>query len=117
MESRLRLHHWLPHSPGRRGRRRSGHLDVKVEERFEALGVVLGTAADVDALQRLVVAIVGGAQVSGHLLVGDGFEFPPLPLLVGGAVGCPTVRLGKSPGQREQKRRMTRMPFLLYNKL
>jgi hypothetical protein len=40
-----------------------GHLGVEFEELFQPLGVVLEAAADVDALQRLVVALVSGAQV------------------------------------------------------
>lgn len=47
---------------------RSRHLGVKLEQLFEALGIVLETAADGDALQRLVVPFMGLAQVGGHLL-------------------------------------------------
>ncbi len=53
-----------------------GHFGVELEEFFEALGVVLEAAAEVDALQGLVVALVGGAEVGGHFFrvveVGDG---------------------------------------------
>jgi hypothetical protein len=38
-------------------------LRVEFKELFQPLRVVLETAADVDALQRFVVAFVGGAQV------------------------------------------------------
>src|SRR5690606_27336820 len=53
-----------------------GPLGVGFEELFEARGLVLEAAADVDALQGLVVALVGRAEVGGHgvgiVEIGDG---------------------------------------------
>ena len=47
----------------------------RVEQLFQPLGVVLEAAADVDALQHLVVALMRLAQVGGHVVgiveVGD----------------------------------------------
>ena len=42
------------------------HLGVEFEQLFQPLGVVPEAAADVDALQHLVVALVRLAQVGGH---------------------------------------------------
>ena len=51
------------------------HLGVQLEQLFQPLGVVAEAPADVDALQRLVVALVRFAQVGGHFVwivkVGD----------------------------------------------
>ena len=49
--------------PGRRG-----HLGVKLEQLFQPLGVVPEAAADIDALQHLVVALMRLAQVGGHVV-------------------------------------------------
>ena len=53
-----------------------GHLGVEGEEGFEAFGIVFEAAAEVDAFEGFVVAVVGGAQVGGHFVVvveiGDG---------------------------------------------
>ena len=43
-----------------------GHFRVKLEQLFQPLGVVLEPAADIDALQHLVVALMRRAQVGGH---------------------------------------------------
>jgi hypothetical protein len=52
------------------------HLGVKLKQLFQPLGVVLEAAADVDALQHFVVALVGMSQVVRHgvrvVQVGDG---------------------------------------------
>ena len=60
------------------------HAGVEFKELFEALGVVLEAAADVDALEGFVVALVGGtllhrahaqrvrARRAAVLRVGDG---------------------------------------------
>src|SRR3546814_12554246 len=54
----------------------AGHFGVEFEQFFEALGVVFEAAADVDAFEDLVVAIMRVAEVFGHLLrivaLGDG---------------------------------------------
>ena len=47
---------------------RCGHLGVQLEQLFQPLGVVAEAAADVDALQHLVVALVRLAQVGGHIV-------------------------------------------------
>ena len=56
--------------------RRSGHLGVEIEQLFQPLGIVLEAAADIDALQHLVVALMRRAQVGGHVVgiveIGDG---------------------------------------------
>jgi hypothetical protein len=39
------------------------HLGIKLKQLFQPLGIVLETAADVDALQHFVVALVGAAQI------------------------------------------------------
>jgi len=44
----------------------SGHARVKVEQFFEAFGVVLEAAADIDAFQYLVVALVRVTKVGRH---------------------------------------------------
>src|SRR5690606_15032455 len=60
----------------RGGGRLGGHLGVEGEKGFEALGVVFEAAADVDAFESLVVAVVGGAQIGRHFVgiveIGDG---------------------------------------------
>ncbi len=52
------------------------HLRVHLEQFFQPLGVVLEAAADIDAFQHLVVAVMRGAKVVGHLCgvieIGDG---------------------------------------------
>src|SRR3546814_14344483 len=54
----------------------AGHFGVEFEQFFEALGVVFEAAADVDASEDLVVAIMRVAEVLGYLLrngeLGDG---------------------------------------------
>src|SRR3546814_1712324 len=54
----------------------AGHFGVEFEQFFEALGVVFEAAADVDAFEDLVVAIMRVAVGFGHLLriveLGDG---------------------------------------------
>ena len=45
-----------------------GHLGVKLEQLFQPLGIVAEAAADIDALQHLVVALMRLAQVGGHVL-------------------------------------------------
>ena len=43
-----------------------GHFGVELEQLFQPLGVVLEPAADIDALQHLVVALMRRAQIVGH---------------------------------------------------
>lgn len=45
----------------------TGHLRIHLGQLFQPFGVVLKAAADVDAFEDHVVAVVGGAQVFGHL--------------------------------------------------
>ena len=54
----------LPARFFRRGH--GGHLGVEFQELFQPFGVVLEAAAEVDALERLVVALEGFAEVGGH---------------------------------------------------
>ena len=53
------------------------HLGVHVEQFLQQLGVVLEAAADIDALQHFVIALMGMAQVFGHgvgvIEIGNGF--------------------------------------------
>ena len=45
----------------------ASHPGIKLKQLFQPLGVILEAAADVDALQRFIVALVGFAQVGGHV--------------------------------------------------
>ncbi len=53
-----------------------GHLRIHLEQLFQPLGVVAEAAADIDAFQHLVIALMRGAEVGGHFFgiaeVGDG---------------------------------------------
>lgn len=52
------------------------HPGVEFEQLFEPLGVVPEPAADIDAFERLVVSLMGMAQIIGYLFrgveIGDG---------------------------------------------
>jgi hypothetical protein len=60
-----------------RGRLLGVHFGIKLEDFFEAFGVVFEAATDVDAFEDFVVAFVGFAQVGGHgfgvIEIGDRF--------------------------------------------
>src|SRR3546814_14295069 len=64
-----------PRLPFLRRSRRCGHLGIEVEQLFQPLGIVAKPPPDIDAFQHLVVALMGFAQIGGHLFgvikVGD----------------------------------------------
>ena len=45
-----------------------GHLGVKIEQLFQTLGIVLEAAADINALQNLVVTLMRRSQVGWHVV-------------------------------------------------
>src|SRR5437879_1846477 len=50
------------------GRLFRDYFGVEFKELFQSLGIILEASADVDALQCLVVSVVGLTQVSRHCL-------------------------------------------------
>jgi len=46
------------------------HFGVEIKQLLQPLGIIFKAAADVDALQHFVVALMGTAQIVGHLVGG-----------------------------------------------